>query len=263
MRLFFSIEFIATALSIIGGAIAIHQLQSEIAQRRSESKKGFFDVDLRELKERPYSLHAASAADIDWIFNKSRELHGDEASPRKRRLSWHKKNPHGIWIIRNKEGATTGSIEIFPVTKNYIDKIISGCIHEKDKSDKDICGVGAPYHCLYIESVIAVDENNAGHPWVVREMMMKVPSVLTEHFPDWKSKFIYNQTVSEYRTKIGKRRSNASQILEKIGFNKIGRNSLQGLDIYRAIGSDVSKRIDDVFFSDKSSEVTCADVEAS
>ncbi|MDS4010487.1 MAG: hypothetical protein RKK15_03740 [Defluviicoccus sp.] len=242
--MFTFLEYAGFGFTIVGGGYAIYQICQQIKHNTCLQKELFFPQGNYDIDERPYALCLAEEVDIDWIFNKSSELHGEESSPRRQRLSWFHKNPKGVWVIKNSRNNTCGSVEIFPVRCSYVQELKQGTLHEKDKTADDIFGPNEDFDCLYIESIMAVDKNNQGDPWVLREIIARSIFLLDSQFPSWRKKHIFNQTVSTYRTLLGVRKSNAAEILEKLGFVKVGYNSCQRVPIYRVLGEDLAKAIE-------------------
>lgn len=236
----------AIVATFCGALIAVAQLIIYFWDR-PRRRRPFFD-GWPKIDDRPYTLSHAEEKDIIWIYNKSCELHGrNEASPYRARLSWFHKCPRGVWVVKDRSGRIRGSVEIFPVVERFVEDLKLGLLHEKEKTTDDICGEITSCSYLYVESVIAVDDNNVGNPWILAEILRNSRAMLDLSFPGWREKPICNQSVYWYQTRKGRRKSNAAQVLDALGFKEIGFNDKQGLPIFIIDGQAYDKVIAEKF----------------
>ncbi len=216
-------------------AIRFARNKSDEKVKESEEESDALDPLLEEVRNGPYSLRKATEEDIQWIALKTKELYGNEDSvPLHTKLSWYQKNPNGFWVVVNSHGACVGSCEILPISASTLDLVRGGKIREKDKTQKDIIGVGKAEDrsILYLENFMSVNDRNLPNQWAFKECLIGLRKIISDLNVNPKNTKIYAMPIKEFETAFGKKRSNSERILRELGFYKIVENTVQGYPLY-------------------------------
>ena len=80
-----------------------------------------------------YEIVPAGLHDVMWAADLAKRVYaGLDVIPAQVMLDWFEANPHGFSVVKSLAGDLLGNLDILPIKKNTLRRIVSGELLERD-----------------------------------------------------------------------------------------------------------------------------------